>query len=511
MNPIETLLEYVPTGTAEGERHLIEQVFVEQENFIDLALPTPHSPLLLVGKKGAGKTAFLDALSLFVLQNGIPVAKVLPSDLHLSKLFESDSVATQINEAYNELIRVIALRMANDLKGLVTGTDQVLLEKAREEGVIKLDFVGRLAKILPRLAKPIIQTDIDISSMNVSISEGALRKAVMERLIKSGSLFYVLIDDTDQVTNPTKPDYLAGIWGVLLAARKLAQDSQRLRVLVTIREEVWRRLTRSSMGLRDQVDHFDQLVRRLSPSKKQVEAIVRKRFERAQLKLGGAASAYPWRPFFATDMARMPSSSEMSRWIDIVVGRSRERPRDAIQLLSGLAKHAVQQGRTTIEQQDLDVEMPSFSARRVEYLVHESEAECPQIRKVVESLAKVPFDQGSFKISFQVIREFIKGLPNRFSISVYGNVIHADQDDDFLELLGLLFDLGVLNARISDIREPDGYRHIRPDESPQFVSRPYWNDLQATVWEVHPAFRDHLINVQAAESAGGGLASKPRR
>ena len=324
-------------------------------------------------------------------------------------------------------------------------------------------------------------------------------------------MFYLLFDDTDQVSNPNNADHLNRIWGILLAARKLAQDSAHLRVIVTLREEVWRRLSRSSAGQRDQVDHFDQLIKRLSPTKAHLKAIVLKRLQEAALKTGLPYTEDPWRYFFENDRVRMPSSSEYSSWMDIVVSRSRERPRDAIQLIAGLARRANSDHRDLINQSDLDSEMPVFSTKRVEYLVHEAELECPQIQKVVESLSKIPFDQGSFKCSFEVIRDFLRGLPNEFGIQIYGRTIHASDDDDFLVLLGLLFDLGVLNARVSDKRESDEYRHVRPDESPALVSRSHWNDLQKIVWEVHPAYRDYMIQLQRDAEARAGLAGKKRR
>lgn len=300
---------------------------------------------------------------------------------------------------------------------------------------------------------------------------------------------------------------------MLLAARKIAQDSDRIRVLVTLREEVWRRIAREGAGQRDQVDHFAPLVQRLGSSRQHLAAIIRRRLEEAA-KDACEQAAHIYDLFFDGRSARMPLSNEHSSWEDLIVSRSRERPRDAIQLLRALIAKAKARNATKINQHDLDAAMPEFSATRVDYLANESESECAGIKDLVEKLAYIPFDQGSFKASFDVIRQYLHTIPSMGALSILGKALRPNDDDSFLLILQLLFDVGVINARASDVREADGYRHIRPEEAPSLISKARWTELQKLVWEINPAYRDFLIRVQQNDAARSGLAStrrNPRR
>lgn len=508
MNKLESLQHFTPTGTTEGERHILDQVFVEQEEFDLLVIPKPLSPIVLVGKKGSGKSAILDAIGLTALNLGVPVARISPRTMRLNDATADGSVSAHTNVAYEALVGAIVEKMASEVRGMVTGDDRILLEEGLKAGAIRRDFVSRLAHMLPRLAKPVIG-DLDATEGSEKSSLDRIKSVVSDKLSKTASNFYVLIDDTDQVADPSNPAHLNRIWGLILAARDLAGLSERIRVVVTIREEVWRRLGRAGAGQRDQADHFDNLVVRLTPSNDLMVAIVEQRLVASINHVGITEFDNPWPFFFEGAGARAPTSKEFSSWNDLVVTRSRNRPRDAVQLLNALARSADGRGADKIEQVDIDTVFPAFSKKRVEFLRNEAEEECPDIQKVVDAIASVPFDQGSFKASFEVMRGALLKVPSA-GVTLFKKRLRPDDDDDFLRLLEFLFDYDILNARVSDKRQKDGYRFVRPNDDQTLISRGRWSDLQKIVWEVNPAFRDYLISVQNDEAAKSGLASKPK-
>jgi len=53
---LEALQYYVPTGTTEGERHILRDAFVQFDQYAKIITPPPGSPRILVGKKGSGKS-----------------------------------------------------------------------------------------------------------------------------------------------------------------------------------------------------------------------------------------------------------------------------------------------------------------------------------------------------------------------------------------------------------------------------------------------------------------------
>lgn len=230
------------------------------------------------------------------------------------------------DSAFEALIGAVVREMASELTGLVSVDDKVLLAESLKSGDLRPDFVRRAAMLLPRLAKPLLG-EMDLSITGESASLDRIRKVIRARLERAAGVFYVLIDDTDQIADPGNPLHLNRIWGLALAARDLAGLSERLRVVVTMREEVWRRLGRVGAGPRDQADHFEKLVVRLTPSDALMAQIVQQRLDAAANYMGMTDFDDAWPFLFEGPAARMPTSKNFSSWRDLVVTRSRNRPR----------------------------------------------------------------------------------------------------------------------------------------------------------------------------------------
>lgn len=511
---IDALIHFFPTGTTEGEQHILRQAFVRTEEYGDLMTPPPLSPRLLVGKKGSGKSAVID-FSLSVLGAGqVPALLLKPLDIELGIIGKGASVGEITRTAYDALLKAIAAKLGSELGGLLNGDGKRLYDEAVRAGLRDRDSIEKIAAVLPKLAKPWTATDLSVVlPQETPAVRMQLERAIRQNLEESESGIYLFIDDTDQVAAPDHPGDINRIWAVLLAARELTRRNKKLRCVVSLREEVWRRLTTHEAGQRDQTDHFSPLVHRLNPTRAHIRAIVHRRLKLAAARARGTDDVDPFGLFFDGVVARMPSSEEPSSWSDLVVNRSRDRPRDAIQLVNALAKHAKERNVPKIYEKDLHEVMPKFSEERVNFLAQEIEAECTQIRDVIRSVARMTFDYGPFKITTESLRKEFRTVPSEFSLTVRGQKLQPDSDADALTLLGLLFDLGVINARVADSREKDGYRHVFPDEDPTLVSKARWNDLQAVIWEVNPVYRDFMIKVQREYEAKTGLPPRrpPRR
>lgn len=78
MNALETLLSFFPTGTTEGERHILRKAFVQLEEYTDIVSPPPFSPRLLIGKKGSGKSAIIDFSMSFLQKAKVPAIQIKP-------------------------------------------------------------------------------------------------------------------------------------------------------------------------------------------------------------------------------------------------------------------------------------------------------------------------------------------------------------------------------------------------------------------------------------------------
>ena len=307
----------------------------------------------------------------------------------------------------------------------------------------------------------------------------------------------MLIDDTDQVASLNRPGHLNRIWGLLLAARELAALSPEIRCLITMREEVWTRIANDKASQRDQTDHFDTLIKRLDPTHEQLKLIVRRRLDLAQIAAKEPQFAERYSLFFDGYRPHMPGSDDVTSWEDLIVTRSRGRPRDCIQLLNRLAQEAVAHGEPKIADKHIGEVMKKFSESRVQLLEQENEQELPCLRDVVKTFApRALYDEGSFKASMKSVLNHVKQLPSMFSVKLFGTTLTSNNEEQAFRLLSYLYRIGFLNARKP---RPGGQvLYVSPAENPNLVNEANRNEIQLLVWEVHPAYRDFLISHQQA-------------
>ncbi|OGW44389.1 MAG: hypothetical protein A2X57_07125 [Nitrospirae bacterium GWD2_57_8] len=511
MNPLQILVGYFPTGTTEGERHILRKAFVQTEEYTDLITPPPHSPRIIIGKKGSGKSAIIDFSMTLFSRTHVPAVLIKPMDISLGAIPEGAAVGEITRAALSELTKATASVLGASLSGLISESDKKLYDEAIKKGLAEKDTVGKLSRLLPKLAKS--YTSVDLSALlpeadDVTIER--LERAIKDNLSQSAQGFYIFIDDTDQVAAPDRPGHLNRIWGFLLAARELCSRIAQVRCIISLREEVWRRLTSDKAGQRDQTDHFQGLTRHLNPTREHISNIVNRRLALAATDIGIEAPN-PWPLFFEGDSPKIPTSDERSNWSDLIVVRSRERPRDAVQMINKLAQRAIADDRGTINEQDFSIEMIEFSKQRAALLAQEAEYECPQLDEIIRTFANIKYDHGSFKATSETIRRHFQSIEGSFGITLYGHTMNMSKEDDLLQVWRYCYDVGFLNARVADTRQKDGYRHIYPHEDPNLVSKARWNDMQATVWEIGPAYRDHLLIIQKDYIARTGLPPKGRK
>jgi hypothetical protein len=209
----------------------------------------------------------------------------------------------------------------------------------------------------------------------------------------------------------------------------------------------------------------------------------------------GAGNVDPYTVFFSSAKVILPTSKEERTWDSFILKSARERPRDAIQLIGRLIDKAKASGHQTIGSRDAEEAMKIYSRERIDDLTNEFGLDCPVIRTVVESFAG-----GDFEMTFEVLRKHLRTIGSRASVVLRGRTIQSE-DDDAIRLLALLHESGFLNARVADKRKPRGFDHVLFLDEPTLVSLENWNRLQAMTWEIHPAFRTHLIQMRKAQEA----------
>ena len=288
-------------------------------------------------------------------------------------------------------------------------------------------------------------------------------------LLSEGSVFFLLIDDTDQLAAPDQPAHLNRIWALLLAVRRLTSECSSVRAIVSLRSSVWTRLNSESQGQRDQIDHMRGLVSPLLADDDLMEKIIRKRLEAAAID---ANKKYvdPYGVFFNGSEVILPTSHEKRLWGSFIAKSARERPRDAIQLIRNMIDAAKQRKAIQIGSEEARIAMKTYSSERVDDVVNEFSLDCKSIREIINTFADLVFES-----SFEEIRNHLLTVPSIASIQIRGDQLHPNSDGDAILILRLLHEAGFINPRLNDASKSRGFMHILFHDDPNFVKLENWN------------------------------------
>lgn len=496
MENLRILMRYFPTGTAEGERDFLASAFVRPADFDEIISPPTGSPRLLVGRKGCGKSAILEEVTMWAAGHGAGSLLIRPDDLIGLAPTDANDIATIKNHLFEALIRRVAVELGND---------------AAAPGVRPRGMMPRIAVLASRMLNAMTQIDLEKlvpSHDSVVQNLPGLIRSVRDKLSRMGCRYYLLIDDTDQIAALDREEELNRVWGFLLAARKLAHDFPSLNCLVSLRTEVWERLKTGRLSQRDQLDHFRPLVRELAPSDKQIKKILEKRLQLAAQELKVARGGNHHALFFEGNAPEEDGPQESRSWGEFLVRSSRERPRDVIQLVQKLAEHAVLEDEPRISPMNALKAMVEYSRERFDDLCAESALACPQLDQVTRGFHRLPV-----RCTADVLQQHLMRVPSVSSVSVRGVRLQPNDRDHAFRLWSLLFEVGFLVAIVPDQRESLGTRLIGFRHDSTLVDPIRWNDMQKAAWEVHPAYRPFLRHTHGDEEARKtvGEGAKPAR
>jgi hypothetical protein len=484
-------------------------VFVYVDELKRVLSPRAGNPYLLVGRKGTGKSAIVEfAVKILTLEQ-VPSIVLRPKDIPTSDLSDNDAMGDLKRKFHGILLSAIAAKLSENSKGVLTGDEATLYNEAIDSGKRSPDFIGRIARLLPGIAKTAIKADLTAAyPVLTAVVAADIQQAISNRLVDKR--FHIFLDDTDQVANPEKPGHLNRVWGLILAIRDLASEIPEICAVVTLREEIWQRLRHEGAAQRDQTDHFSNLVIHTSSNDQHVQRVIETRLRAASAQCCSNEGLY--QPFFEGQGARAPQSPDVRSWSDLILVRSRQRPRDAIQLIAKLAEQALADKRLPkIDEITFQSVMPAFSEERAILFAQEVSEEFPAAMEVLRSFATANYREGGFRLTAEDAKSHIGAITSSFKIEVYGRVMRPERENDVFEIWRFLYNSNFLNGRVSDNREKDGYRHIVAVSDPMLVSKARWNEMQGMLWEVNPAFRDFLVSRQSDQRAKTGLPTRKNR
>ena len=497
MSALEYLLKYVRTGTAEGDRPFLGEIFIAPTQFTQLCAIEPGGMRVLVGNKGIGKSAVVEWIDKVAKAKKLPCLLIRPDNISSNETPVSLDIGSLKRFYYEVLLRTVGAQIGSQLKGMLKGDAAKLHNEARQRGLADDDVIQRSLALISAISVPVAKINgVQLAKeLAGTSSPHALIKAINSQFLSSGKVFYLLIDDTDQLAAPDQPAHLNRIWALLLAVRRLTGECNAVRAIVSLRSSVWTRLTSESQGQRDQTDHMRGLVIPLLADDTLMQSIIRRRLEKAA-KDAGQPRVDPYSVFFNGTTMTLPTSDEQRSWDSFISKSARERPRDAIQLIKNMLDAAKQGNEALIGSKEAGIAMKVYSSERVDDVVNEFSLDCKTIREIINSFADFDFES-----DFEGLRRHLLTVPSIASMQIRGAQLRPDVDDDAVAILRLLHETGFLNPRIVDNAMPRGFRHILFHDDSNFVKLANWNSMQGARWEIHPAFRTYLIGVKQAQMA----------
>lgn len=511
------LSRYFTTGNAESEDTIIDNAYVPTDGVLDIINPPPSNPRVLIGKKGSGKSIVIRYLRNRLTESRVPVMLLRPNDLDTTRLPSENTLAALIRFYKDETTRAIAIHLGRDLKGYLSDVDEIMLSKlAKEAKARQGDWYENILEFILPVGAGVANVDYTKLAQNVGVTDQhGIETAIRENLGKQEKFFYLLFDDTDQVADLGQSQHLNRIWAFLLALRQLMEKCPNIRCVVTLRSEVWIRLCRDKASQRDQVDHIRNLIYELNPTEEDVLEIIRRRFILAKPDNTSLQKNHETDLYFEGDVT-LPGLDQSRSWYDFLIKRSRERPRDAIQLVAKLIQAAnLDRSRPVkIKSQHAAAITTKYSGERVEDLRREVENECPNIEAILRTFAGVQYDQGGFSVSADVLLDHLKKVPSMCSVTIFGETIRQTDEVGAFKLWKYLFDTGFIDAKYGDSTKTKGYDHKSVRDDPSLISKGRWNELQKIAWDIHPAYRDFLYEIRAREYIGlpnRGVRDRPRR
>jgi hypothetical protein len=501
---LDNLLKYVRTGTAEGDRKMLDQLFITPVQFDQLCGIEPGSMRILVGNKGIGKSAVAEWVTKVSRDRSIPCLLIRPDNIAAKDFPSATDIGSLKRHYYDILLRTVAAQIGSQLKGFLKGNAAKLFEEAKAQGLAEADFVQKALELVSAVSVPVAKIDgVQLAKkLAGNNSPNSLIAAINNQLLTSGNVFYLIIDDTDQLAAPDQAQHLNRIWALLLAVRRLVGECEDVRAIVSLRSSVWTRMASESVGQRDQTDHLRGLVVSLRADDDLMKSIIRRRLENAADD-AQRAGRDPYALFFDGRTVTLPTSTEVRPWDAFILKSARERPRDAIQLIKNMVDVAVNRTKP-IGAEEADKGMKVYSSERVDDVVNEYSLDCRNIRDILNSFTSVDFD-----VDFETLRSHLHTVPSGSSTIIRGETIHPQSDDGAIKILSLLHEAGFINAKVPDNRQSRQFRHILFQDDPNFVRLDNWNELQGARWEVHPAFRSYILGAKQAMLARRSVPTSP--
>lgn len=482
------LKKYFSTSDAEVEKEIFDKIYVtlsEINSIIDFNSQTIR---ILVGNKGCGKSAIIEHILRTKCDEFEKSIRLEPNDFIVSDFPSGTSCAVIKNTVTPKIIRELCAKIGKEYKGLLSPEKNAMYIASKEKEKMVSNELQKLKNLFDMFVK--INLGESVSFEN-ELTDDDYINGLSACLEAQNTKFYVLIDNIDQCSNTDTTGYFDIIWGVIQAFSTIAKAIPNLRIIITVRADIWRRISHSGSMNRADVDKFRNCVKYVNPTREHIREILRKRIEICaneieQLPLDKKHNImYMYSLLFEGKNCKISEKNIDKKWEEYLVTSSRERPRDTVQLMNKLIEQAEARGAEKISSNDALSTLFVYSQERVDDIVNENHDRCPDLLKLINY-----FYDSNFEMPFN---EVMNKLKNAAGINVKLNSVAMKNDyDSALMLLDFLYQIEFLTARKVDNQRREEYRYIRPYENPNLITGSF--DLENYIWDIHPCYRAYLMS-----------------
>ena len=372
--------------SAESEQKFLTKVF----------LPTPvferirggHKQLVL-GRKGAGKTAVCLTVYENLQQQELDVSLITPRDL--SKFKISMLEKGSLNTAESSLLAwkyvfltelgEYALQMAEEKYGgnyLVWPEEFKRIRSFMADNVARhatwMDRTFKVARSIKRIGIIHIEAELEARSAEREVQEFADRldeipEVIVEALHSLNKPIYILVDQVDELWDPSKESQ-ALVVGLLRAAKEIHEQISSVHVITFLRSDIF-----DAIQFHDS-DKFHSSEERIIWEKNDLQSLIALR-ARTSTQIAGKRDATEriWETFFPATVGDKDSFEYLLQFTLM-------RPRDLIQLCNLCKDKAQNHHHSKIEASDIVEALPQYSKWKLRDLRDEYAVQYPFLERV---------------------------------------------------------------------------------------------------------------------------------
>lgn len=432
-------------GALAAERDVAEGLktyFVESEAFKNLR---DGRRTVALGNRGAGKSAIFKMIAEWERQRGSLVLELSPDDYSYELLSqamtpeERGSWAKQgaYSVAWKYLLYVLAMKEMVKGGGLKRGPEQKIYEYLRDNhAATDTNPIGLLISYLKRL-----------EGVKVGTYEAGLKARQLQHLYRLEEIqgllpsveqacnkrrFIILIDELDKGWDKSE-DAVAFIGGLFQAATTIAQQTPSLRVLISLRRELYE----SIPSLYDDAQKIRDIIQPIEWDETELLDLISRRIAHSLPDTAALSPEDRWNLVFSEQL-----DYRQTRSFNYMIDRTLYRPREIIQLC------IMVRDRLMAERLDLPADYKIISAAEMEYseerlkdIASEYRFQYPGLRSVFETFRGMAYTLDRDDLEMHCLAIALGEVRVDVEARFWCDGIEAD------ELIKILWNVGFLRAQ----------------------------------------------------------------